>query len=243
MSVRPDFSTEALNGRWKEMLDAFFASDRGRLLLQRVEERASVANVYPPTPFRALEITPFEQVRVVVLGQDPYHTPGKAAGLSFSVPEDEELPPSLKNIFKELEREFGVLRTNGLLVDWAEQGVLLLNTILTVEEGKPLSHKKLGWELLTDEMIRALSIERTGLVFMLWGRPAQEKAELIDDEKHVVLVASHPSPLSVTRGPEPFAGCGHFRRANEVLAEPIDWVGVEQKASCGVVQPTLFGDS
>lgn len=231
----PDFSTERLTGRWKTLVETFLASPEGKDVVGRVRASAAKTNVYPPTPFRALELTPFERVRVVVLGQDPYHTPGKAEGLAFSVPEGEALPPSLKNIFKELEAEYGVRRKCGRLVDWADAGVLLMNTILTVEEGKPLSHRRFGWATLTDGMIRTLSQERSGLVFMLWGRPAQEKMPLIDATKHFILTASHPSPLSATRGPEPFLGCGHFRKAEEHLGVSIPWVGATEKR-----EPSLF---
>ncbi len=230
----PDFSTAGLTGRWKTLVEGFLASPQGEAVVAKVADAAKTANVYPPTPFRALELTPFERVRVVVLGQDPYHTPGKAEGLAFSVPEHEALPPSLKNIFKELEAEYGVRRTQGRLVDWAQAGVLLMNAILTVEEGKPLSHRRFGWTALTDGLIRALSDERDGLVFMLWGRPAQEKIPLIDAGKHLILTASHPSPLSVTRGPEPFLGCGHFKKADGHLGTAIPWTGAEPK------EPSLF---
>lgn len=230
----PDFSTAGLTGRWKTLVEGFLASPQGEAVVAKVADAVKTANVYPPTPFRALELTPFERVRVVVLGQDPYHTPGKAEGLAFSVPEHEALPPSLKNIFKELEAEYGVRRTQGRLVDWAQAGVLLMNTILTVEEGKPLSHRRFGWTALTDGLIRALSDERDGLVFMLWGRPAQEKIPLIDAGKHLILTASHPSPLSVTRGPEPFLGCGHFKKADGHLGTAIPWTGAEPK------EPSLF---
>ena len=232
-----DLSTANVTGRWRELLSDFFETPEGMQLRQALLERQQAAEVFPATPYRALELTPFEAVRVVVLGQDPYHTPGKAEGLAFSVPEHEALPPSLKNIFKEIEREYGQLRTNGRLVDWARQGVLLLNTVLTVEAGAPMSHGRLGWTILTDRLIRTLSQERDGLVFMLWGRPAQEKLPLIDVGRHVVLTSSHPSPLSVRRGPEPFEGCGHFRKANEALDVPIDWVG---KAASSGRQAVLF---
>ena len=179
--------------------------------------------VFPPPKevFRAFEVCPFEKVKVVILGQDPYHGAGQANGLCFAVNEGVKLPPSLKNIFKEVESDLGVkMSGRGDLLPWAEQGVLLLNSILTVEEGKAGSHEGKGWERLTDAAIRALSREREGLVFMLWGKYAQAKGAMIDREKHLVLEAAHPSPLSAYRG---FFGCKHFSQANGYLREPIKW--------------------
>ena len=167
LSVKPDFSIETLQGRWRALAADFLMSVQGRTLVAHID--ALETNVYPPTPFKALELTPFESVRAVIIGQDPYHTPGKAEGLAFSVGNNEALPPSLKNIFKELAWEEGCrapVRTAGSLVDWAHQGVLLLNTILTVEEGKPLSHAGLGWEAFTNELIETLSREKSHLARM-----------------------------------------------------------------------------
>jgi uracil-DNA glycosylase len=162
-----------------------------------------------------LELTPLEAVRVVILGQDPYHGPGQAEGLAFSVAPGVRPPPSLRNIFKELQRDLGLPPpTSGSLVRWAEQGVLLLNTCLTVEQAAPASHAGQGWEVLTDDLIKACSADLNPKVFLLWGAHAQRKASLIDGGRHLVLSANHPSPLSASRAPAPFIGCGHFREAN-----------------------------
>jgi uracil-DNA glycosylase len=183
--------------------------------------------VYPPGAqmFAALEATPFEEVKVVVLGQDPYHGPGQAHGLSFSVPPGVDIPPSLLNIFKELERDLGLPRPDhGYLMPWAKQGVLLLNAVLSVEAGRAGAHQGKGWEGFTDAAVDALNREREGLVFLLWGSYAQAKGRLIDASRHCVLKAPHPSPLSAHRG---FLGCGHFSSANRWLQgrghKPIDW--------------------
>lgn len=229
MSAKPDFSTERLTGRWRAAADDFLASTGGAALLERIA--ADPADVFPPTPFRALELTPFETVRAVILGQDPYHTPGKACGLAFSVPRGERLPPSLRNIFKVVAAGAPgtALRTCGDLTDWARQGVLLLNPVLTVEAGRPLSHAGWGWEPFTSGIIEALSRERSGLVFFLWGRPAQRLRPLIDESKHCVLTASHPSPLSASRGEDAFLRSRCFAAANEWLVqqggEPVRWEG------------------
>ncbi len=228
--ARPDFSLERLCGRWRALAEHFFNADDGRRLIAQIN--ASAGNVFPPTPFKALELTPYEAVRVVVIGQDPYHTPGKAEGLAFSVGNGEALPPSLKNIFKELAWEEACrapVRTTGSLVDWARQGVLLLNTILTVEEGRPLSHAGIGWETFTTEIIQTLSDSGRHLVFILWGKPAQQMRPLIDETRHLVIAASHPSPFSASRGPDAFMLSRTFTRANDWLAAhgetPIDWRG------------------
>ena len=183
--------------------------------------------IYPPTSLRlaAFSLTPFSAVRVVILGQDPYHGPAQAHGLSFSVPRGVRVPPSLKNIFKEIHRDLGVaIPEHGCLSSWAEQGVLLLNTVLTVRAGEAGSHQGQGWEAFTDAAIAALDRKRDGVVFMLWGAHAQKKAALIDENRHCVLRSVHPSPLSAHRG---FLGCGHFSAANAYLLEcgqaPIDW--------------------
>ena len=236
---------------------------------------AQGAAVYPPQPFRALELTPLERVKVVILGQDPYHGPGQAQGLAFSVAPGVKLPPSLRNIFKEIARDArdargargmghctgkstgnltgnratpgptadGSLKqsgpANGSLEAWAQQGVLLLNTCMTVEQGEPASHAKQGWEVLTDAIIQALGASRRPVVFMLWGAHAQAKRGLLVDTAAVptggsitaprlVLTANHPSPLSAMRPPAPFIGCGHFGAANAFLVahglEPIAWL-------------------
>lgn len=169
---------------------------------------------------RALALTSPAAVRVVILGQDPYHGAGQAEGLAFSVATGLKVPPSLRNIFKELQRDLGLTpHGDGSLVRWAQQGVLLLNTCLTVEEGRPASHSGRGWEALTDAVIRHCSDTGTPKVFLLWGAHAQKKAALIDPLRHRVLCANHPSPLSASRGPVPFLGCGHFGHANRFLLD------------------------
>ncbi len=204
---------------WQPLVDHFFQSDTGRGLLAFLGERLDAgATIFPPKPLRALQLTPPEAVRVVILGQDPYHGRGQAEGLAFSVAPGVGLPPSLRNIFKELQRDLGTPpppfpQPGGSLVKWAQQGVLLLNTCLTVEEGQPASHSKRGWEALTDAVICQVSREAQPCVFMLWGAHAQGKRALIDAQRHLVLVANHPSPLSALRAPLPFIGCGHFSKA------------------------------
>ena len=174
--------------------------------------------IFPPQPLRALELTPPTEVRLVILGQDPYHGRGQAEGLAFSVAPGVTLPPSLRNIFKELQRDLGTPPPafpvpGGSLVSWARQGVLLLNTCLTVEQGQPSSHTGKGWERLTDAVIKTVSEHSEHVVFMLWGSHAQSKRALIDGSRHLVLCANHPSPLSAMRPPQPFIGCGHFSQA------------------------------
>jgi uracil-DNA glycosylase len=206
---------------WQAAVNAFWASPQGAKLQQYLQERLKAsAVIYPPEPLRALALTPLADVRVVILGQDPYHGPGQAEGLAFSVAPGVKTPPSLRNIFKELQRDLGVPTPHGgSLVRWAEQGVLLLNTCLTVEDGRPASHAGQGWESLTDAVIRRCSDQGGRTVFLLWGAHAQKKADLIDRARHQVLVANHPSPLSASRGPLPFLGCGHFSNANQWLLQ------------------------
>lgn len=204
---------------WQGLVDGFFASSAGVKLLQFLQARLDAgAVVFPPQPLRALELTPPQEVRVVILGQDPYHGRGQAEGLAFSVAPGVALPPSLRNIFKELERDLGTPfpsfpQPGGSLVQWARKGVLLLNTCLTVEEGQAASHSGKGWEVLTDAVIRHVSESEKPTVFMLWGAHAQSKRPLIDAKRHLVLSANHPSPLSALRPPLPFIGCGHFGQA------------------------------
>lgn len=184
-----------------------------------VQEKRQGKTIYPAggNIFAALNSMAFEEVKVVILGQDPYHGVGQAHGLSFSVPEGQALPPSLKNIFKEVERDLGINKTaHGNLGHWAEQGVLLLNSVLTVEAGKAGSHQGKGWEVFTDRIIQLLNDEREGLVFLLWGSYAHKKGAVIDAHKHLVLKTVHPSPLSAHRG---FLGCGHFSKTNAYLLE------------------------
>ena len=201
---------------WQALTDDFFASTIGGGLLAFLRERLHAkAVIFPPQPLRALALTPLEAVRVVILGQDPYHGQGQAEGLAFSVAPGVALPPSLRNIFKEIQRDLGTPPPafpvpGGSLVKWAENGVLLLNTCLTVEEAQPASHTKRGWEQLTDAVISHVSKHQQNVVFMLWGAHAQSKRELIDASRHKILIANHPSPLSALRPPLPFIGCGHF---------------------------------
>jgi len=212
---------------WKQVLSdefrqPYFAEIKSFLLA----ERAAGKVIYPPGPliFSAFNTTPFDRVQVVILGQDPYHNPGEAMGLSFSVPKGKKVPPSLVNIYKEITRDLGLaIPTHGDLTPWAEQGVLLLNAMLTVEANKPASHQKIGWQTFTDAVIRHISDKKEGVVFLLWGRFAQGKRALIDETKHYVLQSPHPSPLAGNT----FQGCGHFSRTNELLEKqgkpPIDW--------------------
>ncbi len=204
---------------WDEILKEDFESDGYRNLRRFLIEEYRTETIYPEMHniFNALKATPYKKVKVVILGQDPYHGPGQAHGMCFSVQKGVKTPPSLVNIYKELSAEFGcAVPEHGNLSAWAEEGVLLLNTILTVRRGQPMSHKGQGWEALTDQIIRKLSARKEPMVFMLWGAPAQKKAELIDSSKHLILKTTHPSPLSAHRG---FLGCGHFCRANEFLKE------------------------
>ena len=204
---------------WQPLVDGFFASAAGVKLQAFLGERLTAgATISPPQPLRALALTPPEQVRVVILGQDPYHGRGQAEGLAFSVAPGVAIPPSLRNIFKELQRDLGTApppfpQPGGSLVKWARNGVLLLNTCLTVEEAQPASHAGRGWEVLTDAVIRHVSDVAQPTVFMLWGAHAQSKRPLIDAQRHKVLAANHPSPLSALRPPVPFIGCGHFSQA------------------------------
>ena len=192
-----------------------------------VQEVTAGRRFYPPADrvFNALALTPFDDVRVVILGQDPYHGPGQAMGLCFSVPAGVAPPPSLQNIHTELERDLGLPRpSSGDLTPWAERGVLLLNAVLTVSPGNAASHAGKGWERFTDRAIGELSARRDGLVFLLWGRYAQQKGRIVDTTRHHVLTSAHPSPLSASNG---FFGCRHFSRANTLLEaagqEPVDW--------------------
>ena len=212
---------------WKNALADEFGKPYFESLVRFLhKEKADGQVIYPPGSqiFRAFDLTPVEQVKVVILGQDPYHGPGQAHGLSFSVPAGVPAPPSLKNIFREIETDLGV-RMSGHpdLEKWARQGVLLLNAVLTVRGGQAASHSKIGWQEFTDAVIKYISDNCEGVVFMLWGNFARTKAELIDHSRHVVLEAAHPSPLAHGA----FFGCRHFSRANEALVSfgrtPIDW--------------------
>ena len=212
---------------WLTVLGPEFKKPYYKSLYEKVNEEYRTRTVYPPGPelFKAFDLTPLSEVKVVILGQDPYHEPGQAEGLCFSVKQGIEQPPSLVNIYRELHNELGCyIPKSGSLVPWAKQGVLLLNTLLTVRAHQAFSHKGIGWEQFTDAAIRAVNEVDRPVVFMLWGRPAGEKAALLDNPKHLVLKCAHPSPLSASRG---FFGCGHFVTCNEFLAAngitPIDW--------------------
>jgi len=217
-----------LNESWKRrLLPELTSANMQGLRSFLLEERAQGKDIYPPLPaiFNALERTPFDQVKVVILGQDPYHGPGQAHGLSFSVPMGVPVPPSLVNIFAEQKRDLGIEPpAHGCLENWAERGVLLLNAVLSVERGRAGSHQGKGWEAFTDRIIGLLNSEREGLVFMLWGAYAQAKGKLLDPRRHLILRAPHPSPLSAYRG---FIGCSHFSRANDYLRKrglgAVDW--------------------
>lgn len=206
----------------EEFSKPYFADLRAFL----VSEKQAGKTIYPPGSqiFNAFQHTPFEQVKVVILGQDPYHNAGEAMGLSFSVPRGVRVPPSLQNIYKELQRDLGIAPVrHGDLTAWADQGVLLLNAFLTVAAGKPASHQKVGWQHFTDGVIRVLSERKTGIIFMLWGKFAQSKETIVDGTRHHVLKAAHPSPLAG----DAFQGCGHFSKANALLEKqgqtPIQW--------------------
>ena len=217
-----------LESSWKARVGEWFARDDMRALSAFLRQRkAAGATVFPPGGeiFAAFDATPFDAVKVVILGQDPYHGPGQAHGLCFSVRVGVPVPPSLDNIYKELARDTGFVRPDhGCLLPWARRGVLLLNSVLTVEAGQPGSHQGKGWEGFTDHVVDVLNRERKHLVFLLWGSYAQKKGAVIDARRHRVLKAPHPSPLSAHRG---FLGCGHFSAANQSLARsgqaPIDW--------------------
>ncbi|MFM7672652.1 MAG: uracil-DNA glycosylase [Bacteroidota bacterium] len=213
---------------WKAVLKKEFNAPYFQQLVTHIRtEKELGKTIYPPGSliFNAYNCTPFDQVKVVIIGQDPYHGPGQAHGLSFSVPPGVPPPPSLQNIFKELEADLGLRKPlQGDLTKWAMQGVFLLNASLTVRAGEPMSHSQIGWAAFTDATIRCLAERREQLVFLLWGKFAQEKAKFIDPQKHLVLKAAHPSPLSAHNG---FLGCRHFSQTNAYLVanriDPIDW--------------------
>lgn len=216
-----------LQNDWAEVLDEEFEKPYYKELREFLKHAYASERVYPPMEdiYNALRVTPYASTKVVILGQDPYHGPGQAHGLSFSVRPGVQPPPSLLNIFKEMESDIGCARpTHGCLLGWAEQGVLLLNTTLTVAQGRPKSHAGHGWETLTDAIIAKLSARQTPMVFILWGAHAQSKAALIDTYRHHIIKSPHPSPLSASRG---FFGSRPFSRANAYLIQdgldPIDW--------------------
>ena len=212
---------------WAEPLRAEFGKPYYKELYTRVMNEYRTRKIFPAPDdiFNALHLTPLSQVKVVILGQDPYHNDGQAHGLCFSVKPDVEIPPSLVNIYQELHDDLGCrIPNNGYLVKWAKQGVLLLNTVLTVRAHQANSHRGIGWEQFTDAIIEAVNAQDRPIVFLLWGRPAQMKKSMLNNPKHLILEAPHPSPLSAYRG---FFGCRHFSRANAFLEEngiePIDW--------------------
>ena len=214
---------------WQEVLGPVKRADFFQQLMARIDaERAAGKAIYPPASevFNALTLTPLDNVKVVILGQDPYHGPGQAHGLCFSVQSGVKTPPSLVNIYKELAQDIEGFHIpeHGNLTAWAEQGVLLLNTVLTVEQGKAHSHAKWGWETFTDAVIKSVNDTQHGVVFLLWGSHAQKKGQNIDTQKHYVLSAPHPSPLSAHRG---FLGCRHFSQTNTLLSQqgktPVNW--------------------
>ena len=216
-----------ISGSWEKALKGEFSKDYYKKLFVKIQEEYQTRTIYPPADdiFNAFHFTPLEEVKVVILGQDPYHEPGQAHGLCFSVKPQVPIPPSLVNIYKELEDDLGCyIPNNGYLEKWARQGVLMLNTVLTVRAHQANSHKDLGWEQFTDAAIRVLAEQDRPMVFVLWGKPAQIKKEMIHNPKHLILESPHPSPLSAYRG---FFGSRPFSRANKFLAEhgiePIDW--------------------
>lgn len=217
-----------IEASWKEVLkDEFQKSYFGEIVMFLKHEKALGKTIYPPGNliFNAFDKTPFDNVKVVILGQDPYHGYGQAHGLCFSVQKGVKPPPSLVNIYKELNSDLGIpIAHTGDLTPWAESGVLLLNAMLTVRDGEPASHGKIGWETFTDAVIRRISERKEGVVFMLWGKFAQDKQVLIDATRHHILKAAHPSPFSADKG---FFGCRHFSKANEWLVsegkEPVNW--------------------
>ena len=222
-----------VHASWQPLVDRFWQSPQGQSLLVFLRQRLqSGARIYPAQPLRALWLTPLPEIKVVILGQDPYHGPGQAEGLAFSVPAGVTPPPSLRNIFKELFRDLGQAAPfEATLAPWASKGVLLLNTCLSVEDGLPASHARKGWEALTDEIIQAIAESTPACVFMLWGAHAQSKRDLINQTSSLqptclVLQANHPSPLSALRGDMPFIGCQHFSKAQEWLKTQgvsMDW--------------------
>lgn len=216
-----------LNLEWKNVLHDEFSKDYYRLLSDRVNDLYKNNQIYPPADkvFEAFSLCPFSTLKIVVLGQDPYHGQNQAHGLAFSVAETLRIPPSLKNIYKEIHSDLGLpIPDRGNLDQWSKQGVLLLNSILTVEADQPGSHRHLGWEKFTDSVISAISKNKENVVFMLWGKFAESKKSLIDSSKHLILAAPHPSPFSAHTG---FFGCRHFGKANQYLnkhgLKEIDW--------------------
>ena len=216
-----------IGNSWDNLLKEEFQKEYYQVLRKNLAQEYKTRTIYPAMEniFNALKYTSFEDVKVLLLGQDPYHGPNQAHGLCFSVQKGVDKPPSLKNMFKELENDLGIKPPkHGCLTDWAKQGVMLLNTVLTVRDGEPNSHKKLGWTIFTDKIIELLNEREDPVIFVLWGRNAIDKLPLITSTNHYVLTAAHPSPLSASRG---FLGCKHYSKINSILTsigkEPIDW--------------------
>ena len=217
-----------IEASWQNVLAASFEQDYFAGIVQFIKKEIAAGKIIYPSGkdlFNAFNYTPFDQVKVVIIGQDPYHNPGQAHGLCFSVQDGVPPPPSLVNIFKELKADLNLaLPQTGNLSPWAKQGVMLLNASLSVEAHKPMSHSQIGWEQFTDSVINIISAQKSNIVFLLWGKFAQSKAQLIDPEKHLILKAAHPSPLSAYNG---FFGCKHFSKTNEWLLAhqqtAIDW--------------------
>jgi uracil-DNA glycosylase len=231
-------SAPEIEESWRLALKDEFEADYFGRLKEFLRKEVKTQTVYPPGKliFSAFNLTPLTAVRVVIIGQDPYHGYGQAQGLAFSVPDGVRIPPSLQNIYKELHEDIGIpIPTSGNLEKWSRQGVMLLNATLTVRAKQPASHQGQGWETFTNQVIRTISDLRAGIVFLLWGRFAQEKAELIDTSKHYILKAAHPSPFSAYKG---FFGCRHFSKANAILRAnsmgEIDWNPV------GEIQTSAF---
>ena len=216
-----------INNDWDSVLEDEFKKDYFIKIMEFIDEEYATKTIYPPYEeiFNAFRLTPLANVKVVILGQDPYHEEGQAHGLAFSTPEGRPIPRSLKNIFKEIQNEYSYpIPESGCLESWAKQGVFLLNTVLTVEDGKANSHSKCGWQTFTDNVIKILNNQTKPIVFMLWGKQAEKKKELITNDNHLVLITSHPSPFSARRG---FFNSNHFKLANEFLKDnhlaEIDW--------------------
>ena len=217
---------KSIKNNWKNLLNDEFQKDYFKKLMAFIKNEYENKTIYPSKEliFNAFNLCPFNNVKVIIIGQDPYHQENQAQGLCFSVPDDVKIPPSLRNIFKEIKNDINKQKTSGNLTNWAKQGVFMINATLTVEKDNAGSHQKKGWETFTDEIIKLLNKEKNNLVFILWGAFAQKKAELIDKNKHLILKSVHPSPLSASRG---FFGNNHFSKTNEYLIKhnlpPIDW--------------------
>ena len=216
-----------LHSDWYHLLEKEIVSENFKSINLQLNKEQKKFTILPDKNkvFNAFNTTPFNKLKVIIIGQDPYHSKGQANGLAFSVPKGNKMPPSLRNIYKELAADLGIINSyNTDLSGWAKQGVLLLNSTLTVRENEPNSHKKIGWELFTDSIIKIITLKKKNLIFLLWGKHAQKKIPLINPKKHHILTANHPSPLSAYRG---FFGCKHFSKTNKILIQnnqkPINW--------------------